>query len=161
MPIPAYAEIKDNEGNPIEGSVQVKGREGMSEIMEFDHTVRIPTDEQSGDLTGVRQHKPATLVKPYDKASPLLYDALCNGKNLNEVKVHWYRINKDGKEEEYFTHTLKKAKIADIESYMPNTKNPRKEQFTHMEKVSILYGEITWLYHDGNIEYNDSWTSGR
>jgi type VI secretion system secreted protein Hcp len=48
-----------------------------------------------------------------------------------------------------------------MQSFMPNTKDPRKEQFTHMEKVSILYGKINWLYQDGNIEYTDSWTAER
>lgn len=161
MPVPGYAEIKDSEGNAIEGSVQVAGREGMCEVMEFDHNVRIPTDQQSGDLTGVRQHQPATIVKPYDKASPLLFDALCNGESLQEVIIHWYKIDKTGSEVEYFTHTLEEAKISDMQSFMPNTKDPTKEQFTHMEKVSILYGKITWLYQDGNVEYTDSWTAER
>jgi type VI secretion system secreted protein Hcp len=62
---------------------------------------------------------------------------------------------------EYFTHTFKKAKIADMNSFMYNTKDPTKEQFTHMEEVSMLYEEITWLYKDGNIEYTDSWTAER
>jgi len=158
MPVPGYVEFKDSEGSLIPGSVKVAGRKDMCEVMEFDHNVRIPTDQQSGDLTGVRQHRPVTLVKPYDTASPLLFDALCNGETLNEVKVHWYRINESGKEEEYFTHTLKKAKVADMTSFMPNTKDPKKEQFTHMEKVSILYRKITWKHKD-NFEYTDSWTA--
>lgn len=161
MPVPGYAEFVDSEGNPIEGSVQVAGREGMVEIQEFDHDVRIPTDEAKGELMGVRQHRPATLTKPYDKASPLLYDALCNGETLQEVKVHWYTINKTGEEVEYFTHTLKEAKISKIQSFMPETKNPQKEQFGHHERVHILYSKITWLFQDGNIEYTDAWTAER
>lgn len=161
MPVPGYAEFKDSEGNPIEGSVQVGGREGMVEVQEFSHTVRIPTDEAKGELMGVRQHRPATLVKPQDKASPLLFDALCNGETLQEVIFHWFTIDKTGEEVEYFTHTLEEAKISDIETFMPPTKDPQKEQFGHHERVSILYSKMTWLFQEGNIEYTDSWTAER
>lgn len=161
MAVPGYIQFNDSEGNAIEGSVQIAGREGMCEVMEFDHTVRIPTDEQMGTLTGVRQHRPMKIVKPYDRASPLLYDALCNGETLSEVVLSWYQIDKTGTEVEYFRHTLKDAKISEMNAFMYNTKDPRKEQFTHMERVAILYGEITWLYVDGNIEYTDSWVKER
>lgn len=161
MAVPGYIEFTDDEGNPIEGSVQIAGREGMCEVMEFDHTVRIPTDAQMGTLTGVRQHRPLTIVKPYDRASPQLYQSLVTGATLEEVVVHWYQIDKTGSEVEYFQHRLRDAKIADMQAFMYNTKDPQKEQFTHMEKVAILYGEITWLYVDGNIEATDSWTNER
>lgn len=161
MPIPAYCEFVDSEGSAIEGSVQVAGREGMCEVQEFDHTVRIPTDEAKGELMGVRQHRPATLVKPYDKASHRLFDALCNGETLQEVILHWYKISKTGDEVEYFTHTLEEAKISEIESFMPSTKDPQKEQFGHHERISILYSKITWLFQEGNLEYTDSWTAER
>lgn len=161
MAIPAYCEFKDSGGNAIEGSVQVANREGMCEIMKFDHNVRIPVDKMSGELTGIRQHQPAAIVKPYDKATPLLFDALCNGETLQEVIIHWYKIDEAGKEVEYFTHTLKSAKISDMNSFMYNTKDPTKEQFTHMEKVSLLYEEITWKFLDGNIEYTDAWKAER
>ncbi|NBB85892.1 MAG: type VI secretion system tube protein Hcp [Bacteroidetes bacterium] len=161
MAVPGYIEFKDSEGNAVEGSVKIAGREGMCEVMEFDHTVRIPTDSQMGTLTGVRQHRPMQVVKPYDRASPLLYDMLCNGETLSEVILHWYHIDDTGTEVEYFRHTLKDGKISDINAFMYNTKDPQKEQFTHMERVSILYGEITWQFMDGNIEYVDSWVSAR
>lgn len=161
MAVPGYCEITDSEGNPIEGSVQIAGREGMCEVMKFDHNVRIPVDEAKGSLTGIRQHRKAEIVKPFDKASPLLYDALCNGETLQEVIIHWYQIDKTGSEVEYFRHTLKDAKVSDMNAFMYNTKDPTKEQFTHMEKVSFLYSEITWQHMDGNIEYTDSWVAER
>lgn len=161
MAIEAYAEITDSGGNQIKGDVEVEGRVDMVEVIKFDHNVRIPTDKRTGELTGVRQHRPAKLVKNYDSSSPLLFDALCNGETLQEVILHWYKIDPTGKEVEYFTHTFKGAKISAINSFMYNTKDPSKEQFTHMEEVSLLYEEVTWLYKDGNIEYNDSWTAER
>jgi type VI secretion system secreted protein Hcp len=156
MPIAAYCEFFDADGNLIEGSVQKTGREGFCEIMEFEHSVRIPFDSQRGQLTGVRNHKPAQLTKEYDKASPILYDCLCNGKTI-ALNIHWFKIDDTGTEVEYFTHTLEGGKIQDIRSYMPNTKDPQKETFTHMEVVSVMYNTIEWLFTDGNIAYKDSW----
>ena len=43
MPIPAYAKFKDDSGGDLKGSVTIGGREGTSEVMEFDHNIYIPT----------------------------------------------------------------------------------------------------------------------
>lgn len=145
-----YAEIKDSEGNLIEGNASILGREGLVKVLRFDHTVRIPTNDRKGELTGVRQHGPASFVKPFDKATPLLADALCNGETLQEVVFHWYR-RESGDLVEYFRHTLKEAKFSEHQAFgsIPQ------------EKLSILYSKITWLFLDGNIEYTDSWTAAR
>lgn len=159
MPTPAYAYFKDDAGNEIAGSVLIKGREGSSEIVEFDHGIKIPTDPHTGRTTGVRMHGSVDLVKAYDAASSLLYRACCEGQTLAEVTVHWYRIDDTGTEVEYFRHTLEGCKVAAVKAHMPNVKDPQKEQYTHMEKLSIVYSSITWLYVDGSLEYTDSWTA--
>lgn len=159
MPTPAYAYFIDQEGNEIPGSVEIAGREGSCEIMEFDHDLEIPTDPHSGKLTGVRMHSPITFIKPFDQASPLLYRACCEGQTLSEVTIHWYQIDDTGTEVEYFRHTLEQAKVSNMEAIMPNTKDPQKKQFTHLEKVSLVYGKITWLFVDGSLEYTDAWVA--
>ena len=57
MPIPAYLWIKDETGADIKGSVDVAGREGSVEVIEFRHEVRITTDPDTGRLTGTRKHE--------------------------------------------------------------------------------------------------------
>ena len=52
MAIPAYMWLKDDGGSAIKGSVDVNGREDSVEIVEFQHNVRIPTDANTGKLTG-------------------------------------------------------------------------------------------------------------
>jgi type VI secretion system secreted protein Hcp len=63
MAIPAYLWIKDDGGADIKGSVTVQGREGSVEVLEFDHSVYIPTDGNTGKLTGTRVHTPLSFVK--------------------------------------------------------------------------------------------------
>lgn len=148
-PVHGYAEIKDSEGNQM-GYATFDGRQDLVKVLRFDHDWLIPTDVSSGDLIGVRQHRPLTFVKPYDKATPLLADALANGETLQEVIFHWYR-QESGSTVEFFNTTLENVKISEIHAFgsIPQ------------EAISLLYGKITWLSFDGNIQYTDSWTAER
>lgn len=161
MPIPAYATFKDSGGGEIKGSVTISGREGTSEVMEFEHDVHIPTDRQNGRLTGVRVHSPVKLIKSYDSASPYLYEACCTGQTLKEVEIKWFEIDETGAEKAYFTHKLENAKVSAVRAMMPNTKDPDKERYVHLEEVSLVYEKITWAYVDGGIEYQDDWLGAR
>ena len=157
MPIPAYAWFKGTKSGDMKGSVKMKGREGSSEVVEFDHGLHIPTDTKSGRLTGVRVHGPIKLIKSFDAASPLLYNACCTGETLAEVTVKWYAIDDQGEEKEYFLHKLNNARVAGVRAVMPNTKDPDKERYVHEEEVSLVYETIEWTYLDGNIKARDAW----
>lgn len=160
MPTPAYCTIEGQDG-PIEGSVDIAGRENTIEVIKFDHNVHIPTDIHTGRASGVRQHKPAVLTKAFDRSTPYLYKALVNGETLPSVIVRWYRIDDMGDEVNYFTHTLENARISDIRSFMPNAKDPKSEHYTHMEEVSLMYQAITWVWEDGALEHTDDWSADR
>ncbi len=161
MAIPAYMWIKDDQGNEIEGPVQVTDREGSIEVLAFNHEVRIPTDSDSGALTGTRKHEPMVITKAFDSASPYLYKACSNGQTLKELVLRWYRIDDTGTEKEYFTHTLENVKITSIAPEMHNIKDTDKERYPHLETIALRYGKITWTYVDGNISFSDSWNEGR
>lgn len=161
MAIPAYMWLKDDQGNAIEGSVSVADREGSIEVLGFEHELRIPTDNDTGALTGTRKHEPFVLTKSYDASSPYLYKACSKGQTLEELILSWYQIDETGNEKEYFRHTLNDVKITSVKPKMHNVKELDKERFPHMEQVSIRYARITWAYIDGNIEFSDSWTEGR
>jgi type VI secretion system secreted protein Hcp len=159
MPTPSYAWLKDDKGGDLKGSVEIAGREGSVEIMEFHHDLHIPTDPHTGRLTGVRMHSPVILTKAFDASSPYLYKACCEGQTLKEVRIRWYAIDDTGTEREYFTHILEHVKVAAMKAFMPNTKDPDKERYVHLEEVSLVYGKITWVFVDGNVEYYDDWTA--
>ncbi len=92
MPIPAYMWLKDETGADIKGSVDVAGREGSVEVLEFHHEVRIPTDPDTGKLTGTRKHESLTIVKAYDASSPYLYKAVCEGQTFQSVELKWFNM---------------------------------------------------------------------
>jgi type VI secretion system Hcp family effector len=56
MAIPVYLWLKDDGGADIKGSVDVKDREGSIEVVAQEHNLYIPTDNNTGKLTGTRIH---------------------------------------------------------------------------------------------------------
>ncbi|GGX39288.1 Hcp family type VI secretion system effector [Saccharospirillum salsuginis] len=161
MAIPAYMMLKDDQGNDVQGSVNVAGREGSIEVLAFDHQLRIPTDNDTGELTGTRKHEPFVITKAYDAATPYLYKACSNGQTLQNLVLSWYKIDETGTEVEYFRHTLEGVKITSVKPSMANVKDLDKERYPHLEDVSIRYQKVTWTFLDGNIEFSDSWVEGR
>ncbi|MDR3427003.1 Hcp family type VI secretion system effector [Silvimonas sp.] len=161
MAIPAYMWLKDDGGADIKGSVTVQGREGSVEVVEFTHGVRIPTDGNTGKLTGTRVHEPLVFFKETDASSPYLYKAVTSGQTLKSVEIKWYKIDDAGNEVEYFNTKLDNVKVVGVSPVMHNIKEPGKEKYNHLEKVEMRYEKITWAYKDGNIIHSDSWTEGR
>ncbi len=161
MAIPAYMWLKDDGGADIKGSVSIQGREGSVEVLELAHSVHIPTDGNTGKLTGTRVHDPLVFYKEYDASSPYLYKAVTSGQTLKSVEIKWYRIDDAGNEVEYFNTKLDNVKVVGVSPVMYNIKDPAREKYNHLEKVEMRYEKITWAYKDGNIIHSDSWNEGR
>lgn len=140
----------------IVGSNTKAGRADSSVVVEFSHEVYSPVDTQMGTISGARVHGAAVVMKEVDAATAPLYQACCTGQTLEELRVEWFRINPQGQEELYFTHTLSNVKVASVEILLPNTKDPSREQYRHLEKLQLLYEKMNWKHEDG-YEYEDSW----
>lgn len=157
MPMPAYMKVSD-----FPGSVKVEGREDTIEVIAFDHKVHTPVDVKTGKYVGNRVHGQLVVTKNFDKASPKLYNYMCDGKAIPEVTISWYdRDEETGAEKEFFQHKLENAKIVEIKALMDDCDDNSKEHYSPRELVAFKYDKLTWMYMDGNIEYSDSWTEGR
>lgn len=161
MAIPVYAVFKDDQGNQVKASVVIQGREGTAEGHAFDYCVEIPADKNSGQLTAVRKHSNVILTKTMDSASPVLFDAVCRGKTLKGVRLDWYRINENGTEEIYYTHTLTDVKVVKLRQFMEHVKKQENDQLSHQEEVHLRFRKIEMNYPDGNIQASDDWTESR
>ncbi len=157
MAIPAFMQLFDDQNSEIKGGVKIRGRENTVEVLAFNHEVRIPTDPHSGALTGMRKHESLVILKKYDPSSPYLYKACCRGQTLKKVIIRWYDINESGAETEYFRHELSDVKVTSVKPIMHNVKDGDKERYPHLEEVSFRYAKVNWLYHEGGLEYTDSW----
>ena len=93
MAIPVYLWLKDDGGADIKGSVDVQDREGSIEVVAQEHNLYIPTDNNTGKLTGTRIHTPFLFTKEIDSSSPYLYKAVTTGQTLKSAEFKWYKIN--------------------------------------------------------------------
>jgi type VI secretion system secreted protein Hcp len=157
MAIPVYLWLKDDGGRNITGSVDVNGREGSIEMFEVLHELYIPTDNNTGKLTGTRIHTPFMFTKEIDYSSPYFYKAATTGQTLKSAEFKWYKINDAGQEVEFFNTKLEHVKVVQVTSMMHDIKNTSKEKHCHLEQIELRYEKITWNYKDGNIAHSDSW----
>lgn len=157
MAIPVYLWLKDDGGADIKGSVDVQDREGSIEVVAQEHNLYIPTDNNTGKLTGTRIHTPFLFTKEIDSSSPYLYKAVTTGQTLKSAEFKWYKINDAGQEVEYFNTKLENVKVVKVNPEMYDIKDPSKEKHNHLERIELRYEKITWTYKDGNIIHYDSW----
>lgn len=123
----------------------------------LDHAVKIPTDANTGKLTGTRVHEPIVFTKETDASTPYLYKAVSSGQTLKAVEIRWYKIDDAGKEKEYFNTKLENVKVVGVTPKMHDIKSPAFEKHNHLESIELRYEKITWSYKDGNIIHADSW----
>jgi len=162
MALMAYMHVKGQKQGDIKGSVTQKGREGSIAVIAYHHSVVSPRDPQSGLPTGQRMHKPFTVVKTTDKATPQLYNALCTNENLPEVTIDFWKPQVKasagvGAEVQFYTVTLTNAGIASITSMMPNAEDPEQQKFDMQEEIAFTYQKIEWIWKDGNVTAMDDW----
>lgn len=166
MPTPAYLSIEGSKQGPITqgtstedsvGNIYQEGHEDEIIVHAFNHRITQGRDPESGTPIGQRVHEPLTITKVFDKCSPLLYQALCDGERLTNAELKWYRTSAQGKQEHYFTMKLEDAIIVNINARMPSSQDPNMAQFPHLEDVSFSYRKIIWTHEVGGTSGEDDW----
>jgi len=157
MSMPGFLEINGESQGNIEGSCTKSGFENTIEILAFEHSVVIPYNNKTGIYTGIRSHKPIQIQKEIDKSSPKLYQALCTGENLTEMIFSWHRAHKAGKPEKFYSIELKNATLVDISPWIQERHDMKNDHLPHMEKVSIVYEKIRWIWVPDGGEFEDTW----
>ncbi|HWZ49222.1 MAG TPA: Hcp family type VI secretion system effector [Herbaspirillum sp.] len=157
MPKPCYLTLKGPTVGDIKGSNNITGHEEEIPVRAIEHTIEIPRNPQTGTPTGQRIHLPITLTKEIDKASPLLFQALTTGEEMEHVTLAYYRGSGKGKDEKYYTVVLGNAVITSIRTWMPDRELDANKTMGHMEDVSFAYSSIKWCYEKGGITTEDKW----
>ncbi len=161
MPMPCHLTLVGEKQGKIEGSCDMKGREGTILVYELHHSISIPRSPTDGLATGKRVHAPFTVVKLIDKSSPKIFQALCTGEHLKNVTLKYYRITKQGTEEHYFTTDLEDAIVVSYNPAIPMTLQATNEPYGHMEGVSFTYKKIKMTWEVDGIEAEDDWEAPR
>ena len=157
MPLPAHLTLEGTNQGQIEGSCEMEGREGTILVEALNHEVSIPRDVQTGLATGKRVHHPLTVLKPIDKSTPLLYQALTSGEHLTNVEIKFYRIDEQGTEEHFFTTQLVDAIIVSIKPALGNCYDETTKKLPPLEEVSFTYRKAIWRWEPDGKESEDDW----
>lgn len=89
--INAYLKIEEVKGEQIKGSGQGKWA-GWIPVTDATYSdIAAPRDAQSGMASGKRMHKPFTITKEVDSASPLLMKAVASGQHFATIEVDYVR----------------------------------------------------------------------
>jgi type VI secretion system secreted protein Hcp len=161
MANPVYLWLKDHGGANIKGSVTVHEREGSIEVLSLDHAVSIPSDKNTGKLTGPRIHEPFKFTKAIDSASVYLLKCVTLGQALQSAKFQCYTTDDAGLEAKSYSILLEGVKVVSVTSKMQNFKDPKTGQNDPYEEVELGYEKISWLFNEGNISHSDSWSERR
>jgi type VI secretion system secreted protein Hcp len=158
MELSSYLEISGSEQGPIQGSSLRRGREDMIEVFQFNHCVEIPLGIDQNVGSGQATHRPLEVFKEVDRATPKLYQALCQRETLDKVRLFWHRYNQVGKEELYFSIRLQNARILRIQPWTPDAFEEKRDSMRFMERISFGYERIVWSWGaEGNVEYETDW----
>ncbi|EJL02427.1 MULTISPECIES: Hcp family type VI secretion system effector [Pseudomonas] len=166
MATPAYMSIVGTKQGEITagaftadsvGNTYQEGHTDQIMVQGFQHQVSIPRDPQSGQPTGQRVHSPLVVTKVFDKASPLLLQAMTEGEVLVIVEIKWYRTSAAGIQEHYYTTTLEDAIIVEIKDYMHNCQDPANSHFTHLQDVHFSFRKIRWDHVACSTMGADDW----
>ncbi|MFJ7886384.1 Hcp family type VI secretion system effector [Pseudomonas sp. NPDC096917] len=166
MSTPAYIKIEGKTQGLITqgaftadsvGNVFVEGHEDEILVQAIKHSIKTPTDPQSGQPAGPRVHSPFIFTCSMNKAIPLLNVALATGETLTNVLVEWYRTSTDGKQEKFYRTLLEDATIVSIDTTLPHAQDPSSASYTQIVEVSMTYRKIIWEHTIAGTEGSDDW----
>jgi type VI secretion system secreted protein Hcp len=161
MALNAYLSLTGQKQGPIRGSVTQKGREGKIMVIGVFHEIVCPRDPSSGLPTGRRIHKPLTVLKELDRASPLLHAVLTGNENITEARLDFWTPTPTGAEKQHYTVRLTNANISGIFFKMPNVRSPKLSKIPEYEEVSFTYQKIDWTWNEGGLSAADDWETPR
>jgi type VI secretion system secreted protein Hcp len=149
MALSGYMKVITANNKWLEGDCDLKEREKWIPIFGANHGVKLPTTA-NGLPNGSAQYLPIEILKQIDHTSPTFNQLLASGEILNEITIQWYKVDAlTAQEIPYYSQTLKGVTVNMVSVSLQDAQDALL-----MERVSFMYEEITWLFHDGGIEYN-------
>ncbi|MGE0790242.1 MAG: type VI secretion system tube protein TssD [Sandaracinaceae bacterium] len=154
MALNAYlTDVRGDQVGPVPGSVTQNGREGWIQVYGYSHPIGIQ------NFVGLRPHRPITITKPIDRATPLLATAWAMRDVLHDSVLRCFRPTPMGTEEEFFRIELTDARVIEIRHELLNTRYPENRPLVPREQVSFTYRSIQWTGFGASA--NDEWEHPR
>lgn len=151
----AYLKLTNKKsGSQIKGGCQEKDTKDMIEVQGFEHTITVPTHRQTGSATGETLHGPVIIIKPMDRASPLLQRAL-NEHNELELQIDFYRT-RDGARKHWYTIKVEDARLVEIRTYK-SLALAGDNTTPDLEQLQFRYRKISWEHKEQNQMSSADW----
>ncbi|WP_420965340.1 Hcp family type VI secretion system effector [Bradyrhizobium sp. B120] len=134
-------------------------KQGKITVVAFTSAISVPCDPASGVATGPRNHKPVSFTKYFDRASPLLWQALATNEVLEDLVCEFYRPDPGGmpQPQNFFKISWKNATLVEGKAHVPLTINPQNSFFQNMEDWSFTYKEVKWEHGPCSTSGEDKW----
>lgn len=145
QPASIYAEIEG-----VEGSVDLRGREGTIEVLRVDLSLG-QTDgaNRSGRRGAGAEGNPLVFGKRVDASTVPLLEALRTGTAFPIVRFTYYEINRTGTEVEFYAVTLEDVRVTSfVHTYDARDGADR----VPTEMVGLTYSDISFRWADGGTE---------
>jgi len=151
------------DGNDIQGESTITslGREGSIECSAFGENGYTPVNAASGLPSGARQHRPITIIKRVDKASPLLWKAWANHESVSAALFRFYRpaAAGGGQEEHFLSVLLENGYIVGMSTVSQDALVGGTSAPPVMESITFTFDTITWTYETNGATHTDTWGS--
>ncbi len=149
----------DSTGEAIAGDVTDSAWDGHIEVVSFEQEASRPTHPQSGMVTGETAYGALKIVKPIDKASPLLQMGLKDGNQFTG-QMKFIRTNAEGRREHWYTIEFGRASLVGIRMYKPLILDADKAAYPDLEELSFRFVQITWTQEVEGIMATADWGEG-
>ncbi len=113
---------------------------GVITVLAYQYELQVPTSNTGGGgATGKAIHKPVTITHLLGGSSPEFLFAAASGENLTKVQIDFFRVDKTGKDFNYYRVILTNALITDVKQYSAgdNVREDVSFEFRKIEQRSF------------------------
>jgi type VI secretion system secreted protein Hcp len=158
MSLNAYLRITGSVQGEIKGSVMQKGKEGSIFVLAASHDLIQPGMPAVGAAPGKPQHTPYKIIKETDRSTPMLYKAMMDQETLSECRIDFFRQTGNVViVQNVYSVKLINARLVGIRFEMPHAKKPEGTSLNEFEEIALVYDQIEWQWHVGNISASAHW----
>jgi type VI secretion system secreted protein Hcp len=118
---------------------------------DFNQTVAVPRDFNTGQPTGKRQYSPIVFKKNWGAASAQLFQALVKNEMLTSVLFEFIHRRPDGGEAVYQTIKLTNAFVQYIHRFTPG------DHQSGLEEVGLIFGKFEVEDKEAKTMAEDNW----
>jgi type VI secretion system secreted protein Hcp len=126
-------------------------------VLSLTQEITRPFDAATALGTGMRSHKPLTIVKELDASSPQFFVAAVTNETLRSVTCTFYRAFRGGTGETraYFRIVLTNAAVVDYKDVGDGINGTATGD--ERERISFIYQRIELTDLDSNTTAEDNW----